>query len=317
MRFVAHSAEGQLSLSEVPAPQPGPEEVQIRVAAAGVNRPDILQRKGAYPPPPGASPILGMEVAGEIAAIGSNVTRWRIGDRVCALVAGGGYAEYCIAPALQCLPVPRGLTMVEAAAIPETFFTVWTNVFDRGRLKAGERILIHGGSSGIGTAAIQLARAFGAQVIVTAGSRAKCEACLQLGAHQAINYREQDFVAAAGKVDVILDMVGALYFERNLSCLATDGRLVQIAVQSGSKVQLDLVPVMQRRIYITGSTLRPRTAAQKGAIAAELESQVWPLLESGQVKPIVYRTFPLAEAAAAHALMESSEHIGKIVLVTA
>jgi putative PIG3 family NAD(P)H quinone oxidoreductase len=317
MRFVAHSAEGQLSLSEVPAPQPGPEEVQIRVAAAGVNRPDILQRKGAYPPPPGASPILGMEVAGEIAAIGPNVTRWRIGDRVCALVAGGGYAEYCIAPALQCLPVPRGLTMVEAAAIPETFFTVWTNVFDRGRLKAGERILIHGGSSGIGTAAIQLARAFGAQVIVTAGSRAKCEACLQLGAHQAINYREQDFVAAAGKVDVILDMVGALYFERNLSCLATDGRLVQIAVQSGSKVQLDLVPVMQRRIYITGSTLRPRTAAQKGAIAAELESQVWPLLESGQVKPIVYRTFPLAQAAAAHALMESSEHIGKIVLVTA
>jgi putative PIG3 family NAD(P)H quinone oxidoreductase len=317
MRFVAHSAEGQLSLSEVPAPQPGPEEVQIRVAAAGVNRPDILQRKGAYPPPPGASPILGMEVAGEIAAVGPNATRWRIGDRVCALVAGGGYAEYCIAPALQCLPVPRGLTMVEAAAIPETFFTVWTNVFDRGRLKAGERILIHGGSSGIGTAAIQLARAFGAQVIVTAGSRAKCEACLQLGAHQAINYREQDFVAAAGKVDVILDMVGALYFERNLSCLATDGRLVQIAVQSGSKVQLDLVPVMQRRIYITGSTLRPRTAAQKGAIAAELESQVWPLLESGQVKPIVYRTFPLAEAAAAHALMESSEHIGKIVLVTA
>jgi putative PIG3 family NAD(P)H quinone oxidoreductase len=317
MRFVAHSAEGQLSLSEVPAPQPGPEEVQIRVAAAGVNRPDILQRKGAYPPPPGASPILGMEVAGEIAAVGPNVTRWRIGDRVCALVAGGGYAEYCIAPALQCLPVPRGLTMVEAAAIPETFFTVWTNVFDRGRLKAGERILIHGGSSGIGTAAIQLARAFGAQVIVTAGSRAKCEACLQLGAHQAINYREQDFVAAAGKVDVILDMVGALYFERNLSCLATDGRLVQIAVQSGSKVQLDLVPVMQRRIYITGSTLRPRTAAQKGAIAAELESQVWPLLESGQVKPIVYRTFPLAQAAAAHALMESSEHIGKIVLVTA
>jgi putative PIG3 family NAD(P)H quinone oxidoreductase len=317
MRFVAHSAEGQLSLSEVPAPQPGPEEVQIRVAAAGVNRPDILQRKGAYPPPPGASPILGMEVAGEIAAVGPNATRWRIGDRVCALVAGGGYAEYCIAPALQCLPVPRGLTMVEAAAIPETFFTVWTNVFDRGRLKAGERILIHGGSSGIGTAAIQLARAFGAQVIVTAGSRAKCEACLQLGAHQAINYREQDFVAAAGKVDVILDMVGALYFERNLSCLATDGRLVQIAVQSGSKVQLDLVPVMQRRIYITGSTLRPRTAAQKGAIAAELESQVWPLLESGQVKPIVYRTFPLAQAAAAHALMESSEHIGKIVLVTA
>jgi len=317
MRFVAHSVEGQLSISEVPAPQPGPEEVLIRVAAAGVNRPDVLQRKGAYPPPSGASPILGMEVAGEVASIGPNVNRWRAGDRVCALVAGGGYAEYCIAPALQCLPVPRGLTMVEAAAIPETFFTVWTNVFDRGRLKAGERILIHGGSSGIGTAAIQLARAFGAQVIVTAGSRAKCEACLQLGAHQAINYREQDFVAAAGKVDVILDMVGALYFERNLSCLATDGRLVQIAVQSGSKVQLDLVPVMQRRIYITGSTLRPRTAAQKGAIAAELESQVWPLLESGQVKPIVYRTFPLAEAAAAHALMESSEHIGKIVLVTA
>lgn len=315
MRFVSHSAQGQLSISEVPAPQPGPKEVLIRVAAAGVNRPDILQRKGAYPPPPGASPILGLEVAGEITAVGPDVARWHIGDQVCALVSGGGYAEYCVAPAPQCLPVPKGFSMVEAAAIPETFFTVWTNVFDRGRLQAGERILIHGGSSGIGTTAIQLAHAFGAHVIVTAGSQAKCEACLALGADEAINYREQDFAAVAGKVDVILDMVGADYFERNLNCLSLEGRLVQVAVLSGSKVELDLARMMQRRIYITGSTLRPRTVAQKCTIAVELEAKVWPLLESGRVKPVIYRTFPFADAAAAHALMESSEHVGKIVLV--
>jgi NADPH:quinone reductase len=315
VRIVSHSAQGELSISEVPAPQPGAGEVLIRVAAAGVNRPDILQRKGLYPAPPGASPILGLEVAGEIAGIGLGVTRWHVGDSVCALLAGGGYAEYCLAPALQCLPVPKGFSMVEAAAIPETFFTVWANVFDRGRLQAGERILIHGGSSGIGTTAIQLAKAFGAYAIVTAGSKAKCDACLALGAEEAINYRERDFGVAAGKVDVILDMVGAEYFERNLNCLAPEGRLLQIAVLSGAKVELDLARMMQRRIYITGSTLRPRSAVQKGAIARELEAKVWPLLESRQVHPVIYRTFSFADAAEAHALMESSEHIGKIVLV--
>jgi putative PIG3 family NAD(P)H quinone oxidoreductase len=245
MRIVSHSAEGELSISEVPTPEPGSGEVLIRVAAAGVNRPDVFQRKGAYPPPPGASPILGLEVAGEITAIGPDVSRWSTGDQVCALLAGGGYSEYCVAPALQCLPIPKGFSMVEAAAIPETFFTVWTNVFDRGLLQPRERILIHGGSSGIGTTAIQLAHAFGAYVIVTAGSDAKCEVCRELGADQAINYREQDFAEAAGKVNVILDMVGAEYFERNLNCLAPEGRLVQIAVLSGGKVELDLARMMQ------------------------------------------------------------------------
>jgi putative PIG3 family NAD(P)H quinone oxidoreductase len=314
MRIIANSPTGRLELQEFPAPQPGPGEVLIRVAAAGINHADILQRKGSYPPPPGASPVLGMEVAGEIVALGPDVARWRVGDHVCALVAGGAYAELCLAPGPQCLPIPSGLSLTEAAALPETFFTVWTNVFDRGRLKAGERILIQGGSSGIGTTAIQLAHAFGAYVIVTAGSRAKCDACVALGADQAINYREENFVETAGKVDVILDIVGGPYFERNLKCLAPEGRLVQVSVQSGGRVQLDLVAVMQNRIYITGSTLRPRTTAQKGEIARELEQHVWPLLASGKVKPVIYRTFPFAEADAAHALMESSEHIGKIIL---
>jgi NADPH:quinone reductase len=314
MRSVAVAPTGHLELREVPDPKPGPREVLIHVAGAGLNQADIAQRKGKYPPPPGASSILGMEVAGEIVALGSNVERWRVGDHVCALVAGGGYAELCAAPGPQCLPVPTGLSMVEAAALPETFFTVWTNVFDRGRLKANERILIHGGSSGIGTTAIQLAHAFGAHVMVTAGSQAKCDACLSLGADMAINYREQDFVQLAGSVDLILGMVGGSYFERNLKCLAPEGRLVQIAVQQGSRVELDLVLMMQRRITVTGSTLRPRTVDQKGAIARELETRVWPLIASGKVKPVISRTFPLADADAAHAFMESSGHIGKIVL---
>jgi NADPH:quinone reductase len=297
-----------------PIPEPGPGEVLIHVAAAGVNRADVQQSKGLYPPPAGASPILGLEVAGQVTALGPNVHRWRQRDEVCALVNGGGYSEYCIAPEPQCLPIPEGFSMVEAAAIPETFFTVWTNVFDRGRLKAGERILIHGGSSGIGTTAIQLAKAFGAFVIVTAGSHSKCEACLSLGADQAINYHELDFVEAAGSVNLILDMIGGPYFERNLKCLALDGRLVHIAAMQGRHVDLDLAHLMRRRITITGSTLRPRSGEEKGAIARALETNVWPLLSSGRVKPLIYRTFPLQDFEAAHALMESGEHIGKIVL---
>ncbi len=293
-------------------PQSG--EVRIRIAAAGVNRPDVQQRKGQYPPPPGASPVLGLEVSGEIEEIGPDVPRWKVGDQVCALVNGGGYAEFCTVPAVQCLPIPPDLSFIEAAAIPENYFTVWTNVFDRGRLKAGERFLVHGGSSGIGTTAIQLAHQFGAYVITTAGSKAKCDACLALGADQAINYREQDFVEAASPVNLILDMVGGSYFERNVKCLALEGRLVQIAVMEGNKVELSLATMMQRRLTITGSTLRPRTPEEKGAIARALEASVWPLLASGSVRPIIYRTFPLADYLAAHELMESSDHIGKIVL---
>jgi NADPH:quinone reductase len=314
MRIVSHSSTGQLTIAGADIPEPGAGEVLIRVAAAGMNRADISQSQGKYPPPPGASPILGMEVAGEISALGPEVDRWKIGDRVCALVAGGGYAEYCAAPGPQCLPVPQELTLVEGAALPEAFFTVWTNVFDRGHLKAGERILIHGGSSGIGTVAIQLARAFGAHVVATAGSAVKCEACLALGAELAINYREQDFVEAVGKVDLILDMVGGSYFERNLKCLGLEGRLVQIALLQGSRVELDLAHMMRQRITITGSTLRPRTVEQKGAIARELEAKVWPLLAARVVRPVIFKTFPMEEVPAAFALMESSEHIGKIVL---
>ena len=295
--------------------EPGADQVLIRVAAAGVNRPDVFQRKGLYPPPPGASPVLGLEVAGEIAATGSEVSRWLKGDLVCALVNGGGYAEYCLAPSVQCLPVPNGFSLIEAAALPETFFTVWANVFGLGCLKSGERILIHGGSSGIGTTAIQLAHAFGAYVIVTAGSKEKCDACLALGADLAINYRERDFAEVAAPVNLILDMVGGSYFPRNLKCLAPEGRLVQIATLAGNRVELDLHAMMQRRISITGSTLRPRSTEEKGAIASALETHVWPLLNEGKVRPLIYRTFPLAKFEAAHALMESSEHIGKIVLV--
>jgi putative PIG3 family NAD(P)H quinone oxidoreductase len=305
-----------------PVPQPGPGEVLIEVAAAGVNRPDILQRQGGYRPPPGASDIPGLEVAGRIAGLGEGVSGWRMRDPVTALVAGGGYAEFCAAPAPQCLPVPKGLDEVKAAAIPETFFTVWTNVFDRGRLKAGESFLVHGGSSGIGTTAIQLAHAFGARVFTTAGSPEKCAACVKLGAERAIDHRREDFVAVieaatGGKgVDVILDMVGGSYINRNLKILALDGRLVQIAFLEGAKAEIDFGPIMMRRQTITGSTLRPRSVAEKGAIAQSLREKVWPLLNSGRVAPVMYKTFPLAEAADAHRLMESSHHIGKIVLTT-
>lgn len=309
-----------------PVPEPGSGEVLIRVVAAGVNRPDVLQRQGGYAPPPGASDIPGLEVAGEVvalgAALGESADKHHIGDRVMALVAGGGYAEYCAAPAAQCLSIPKGLDMIEAAAMPETYFTVWSNVFDRGRLKAGESILIHGGSSGIGTTAIQLARAFGARVFATAGSAEKCAACEKLGAERAINYRDEDFVtvvrdATEGTgVDVILDMVGGDYIGRNIKALAPDGRLCQIAFLGGSKVELNFLPVMLKRLTLTGSTLRPRPVAFKAAIARSLAEKVWPLVEKGDVKPIIHKTLPLAEAAAAHRLMESSAHIGKIVLQT-
>jgi len=305
-----------------PVPQPKPDEVLIRVQAAGVNRPDIAQRQGHYPPPPGASPVLGLEVAGEVAAVGAEVRGLHTGDRVCALVNGGGYAEYCIAPAAQCLPWPADYDALRAAALPETYFTVWANVFMLGRLGRGETLLVHGGSSGIGVTAIQLADAFGATVYVTVGSAAKAEACRKLGASAAINYREQDFLEAIKRltdgrgVDVVLDMVGAPYFLRNLRALAPDGRLVQIAFLQGAKLTepFDLTPIMVRRLTVTGSTMRPRTTAQKGAIAAALREQVWPVLDHGRCGPVIHATFPLAEVAQAHALMESSTHIGKIML---
>jgi len=305
---------------ERPRPVPASGEVLIKVAAAGVNRPDVFQRRGRYPPPPGASDIPGLEVAGVVEEVGAEVRDLHAGDAVCALVAGGGYAEYCAAPAPQCLPVPRGLDYVAAAAMPETFFTVWTKVFERGRLQANESILVHGGSSGIGTTAIQLARAYGARVFATAGSAEKCAACERLGAERAINYREADFVAAVRQltgergVDVILDMVGGDYFARNLEALALEGRLVEIATLSGAKAELNIQTIMQRRLTVTGSTLRARPVADKGAIARALRVRVWPLVESGAVKPVVHATFPLRQAAEAHRLMESSAHIGKIVL---
>jgi NADPH2:quinone reductase len=307
--------------TERPRPTPGAGEVLIKVAAAGVNRPDVMQRRGQYPPPPGASDIPGLEIAGTIDAVGTDVTDWHVGERVCALVAGGGYAEYCVAPALQCLAVPMGMTLVNAAAIPETFFTVWSNVFERGRLRTGESVLIHGGSSGIGTTAIQLARASGARVFATAGSAEKCAACERLGAERAINYHDVDFVAAIREltggrgVDVILDIVGGEYVARNVELLALDGRLVQIAVLGGAKAHINMVPILQRRLTITGSTLRARPVAEKAAIARSVRDHVWPLLESGAVAPVVFQTFPLRDAAAAHRIMESSAHIGKLVLV--
>jgi NADPH2:quinone reductase len=305
---------------ERPMPPIAADDVLIRVAAAGVNRPDVSQRQGRYPPPPGASDIPGLEVAGTIEAVGAGVTQWRVGDTACALVSGGGYAEYCAAPAPQCLPLPRGFDLVHAAAIPETTFTVWTNVFERGRLKKGESILIHGGSSGIGTTAIQLARTFGARVFATAGTPEKCVACEQLGADRAINYREVDFAAAirdltAGKgVDVILDMVGGEYLQRNLDSLAMEGRLVHIGQLGGAKAQINLTPVLRNRLTVTGSTLRPRTVAEKGAIANAVREHIWPLFESGAVHVPVHKTFPLRDAAEAHRVMEASTHIGKLVL---
>ena len=323
MRCIEIAAFGPpegLRLVDRLAPSPGPGEVLIEVHAAGVNRPDVIQRYGKYAPPPGASDLPGLEVAGVISATGSGVGRWRVGDAVCALVAGGGYAEAVVAPEEQCLPVPDGLTMVEAAAIPETYFTVWTNVFERGRLAAGEWLLVHGGTSGIGTTAIQLAAARGAHVVATAGSDEKCAACRRLGATAAWNYRTVEWVSAAREVtagrgvDVVLDMVGGDYTPRNLEALAIEGRLVQIAFLKSSRVELDLSGLMRRRLWLTGSTLRPRTPAEKGAIARALEAEVWPWLASRRVAPVIDRVFPLAEAAAAHAYMESSAHVGKIVL---
>jgi putative PIG3 family NAD(P)H quinone oxidoreductase len=312
-----------LRLTERPDPVPGPGEVLIDVAAAGVNRPDVLQRSGSYPPPPGASDLPGLEVAGRIAALGEGVRTLREGDAVCALVNGGGYASKCVAPAPQCLPIPAGVDVVTAAAMPETFFTVWTNVFERGRLQAGETALFHGGTSGIGTTAIQLAAARGARAIATAGSDEKCQACVALGAEYAINYRTADFVAAirehtAGRgVDLVLDIMGGSYVPRNLSVLAVEGRLVQIGLLEGATTaSIDMWRVLSRRLTLTGSTLRARTVEEKGRIADALRREVWPLVEAGRIRPPVAATFPLEEAAAAHRLMESSTHIGKIVLVT-
>lgn len=307
---------------EAPRPEPGPGQVLIRVHAAGVNRPDLLQRQGKYPPPPGASPIPGLEVAGEVFATGAGVTAPAVGARVCALLTGGGYAEYTMAEAGLCLPVPKGLSLTEAAALPETYFTVWHNVFERGTLQRGETLLVHGGSSGIGTTAIQLAAAFGARVFATAGTPEKCAACRELGAELAIDYRAQDFVAAvAGAtggrgVEVILDMVAGDYVEKNFAAAAEDGRIVIIAGLHGYKTELNLLPLMRKRLTLTGSTLRNRDLAFKTALAKSLLAEVWPLLESGRVRPVLYRTLPLAEAAEAHRLLEGGAHIGKIVLTT-
>ncbi len=312
-----------LRLTERPQPQPGAGEVLLRVTASGVNRPDVMQRKGMYPAPPGASDLPGLEVAGEVLsgdAAAMAQAGLKPGDAVCALVAGGGYAQYCVAPVAQCLPVPRGLSSVEAASLPETFFTVWSNVFDRGALQPGETLLVQGGTSGIGVTAIQMAKALGARVIATAGSADKCAACLKLGADHAINYREQDFAAEALRltggrgVDVILDMVAGDYLAREVDCLAEDGRLVIIALQGGVKAGFNAARVLTRRLHITGSTLRPRPVEFKAKIAAALRETVWPLIESGAIRPVVHATFPAAEAAQAHALMESSQHVGKIVL---
>jgi NADPH2:quinone reductase len=312
-----------LKTRRVAKPSPREGEVLIRVIAAGVNRPDIGQRQGNYPPPPGASEILGLECAGVVAAVGPGVKRFGIGARVCALVAGGAYAEYCVAPEPQVLPIPAGFSMVEAAGIPETFFTVWSNVFDRGRLKSGESLLIHGGSSGIGTTAIQLAKQFGALVFVTVGGSDKAAACLALGADHAIDYRAKDFVAAVkaatgGKgVDVVLDMIGGDYTPRNIEALAMDGRLIQIAWMHGANISADFSRLMQKRLTWTGAMLRPRGVAEKGEIARALEEKVWPLFEAGTIRPIIDRTFPLADAAGAHAYLEASGHVGKVILTVA
>ena len=310
----------QLRPTTRPLPVPGEGEVLLAVAAAGVNRPDVIQRQGHYAPPPGVTDIPGLEVSGRVVALGAGVSGLKVGDPVCALLAGGGYAEYCAVPAAQCLPVPAGMDMLTAAAVPETFFTVWHNVFERGALRDGESLLVHGGTSGIGTTAIQLGRAFGARVFATAGNAEKCQVCEELGAFRAIDYGREDFVAVirdlTGKkgVDVILDMVGGDYLPRNLEVLAADGRHVSIAFLKGAKVTLNLMPVMLKRQTLTGSTLRVRPVAEKARIAAALREKVWPLLEAGDVKVVLDRSFPLAEVAAAHRLMESSTHIGKIVL---
>ena len=323
MKVIEIAAPGgpeQLRVAVRPVPQPGPGEVLIRVAAAGVNRPDVVQRQGLYPPPPGASDLPGMEVAGSIAAVASGVSGLQVGDQVTALLAGGGYAEYAIAAAPLCLPIPAGLSLIEAAALPETYFTVWTNVFERGGCKAGDTVLIHGGTSGIGTTAIQLATVLGAKVFATAGSAEKALVCEKLGAVRGINYRTEEFVAVIKQategrgVDVILDMVAGSYVQRNIEAAAVEGRIVVIAVQGGAKADIKVNTLMIKRLTLTGSTLRPRTVAQKAAIAEAVHKNIWPLLSSRRVKPIIHATFPLAEAAEAHRLMESSNHIGKIML---
>nr|WP_324259551.1 NAD(P)H-quinone oxidoreductase [Cellvibrio fontiphilus] len=322
MRYVYASAVGEadvLLLKEMPIPVPAADQVLIKVFAAGINRPDILQRQGLYPPPDDASPLLGLEVAGEIAACGKNVSNWQVGDKVCALVNGGGYAEYALAPVAQCLPVPTDFSFVQAAALPETFFTVWHNLFQRAQLQPGETLLVHGGASGIGVAAIQIARALGASVIATAGTAKKCNAVQHLGA-EAINYRTQDFVANVKKItqgkgaQVILDMVGGDYIQRNFSAASKDGRIVNIAFLNGSKVPVDFMPLMLKRLTLTGSTLRAQSSLVKAVIASELMEKIWPLLNSKIIAPIIDSVFPLHDVAAAHRHMESNQHIGKIIL---
>ena len=326
MQYIDHGQGGApevLHVARTAVPTPGPGDVLVRVAYAGVNRPDCAQRMGTYPPPPGASPILGLEAAGTVVAVGAEVSHWQVGDAVCGLCNGGAYAEYVAIPAGQALPIPAGLSLEQAAALPENFFTVWTNVFQRGRLQAGERLLVHGGSSGIGLTAIQLASAFGARVMTTVGNAAKAQACLAAGASHAVVYTEQDFVQAAldfgdGQgVNAVLDMVGGSYMQRNLKALATDGRLIQVAFLQGSKTEVDWLTLMTKRLHFTGSTLRPRSPQDKAQIARELQQHVWPLLASQRVAPVLYQTFDLAQAAQAHALMESSAHIGKIMLKVA
>ncbi len=320
--FEGVGGPGVIRIVDAPVPVPGPGQVLIKVVAAGVNRPDCLQRAGGYPPPPGATPVPGLEVSGHVASVGEDVGWPAVGEQVCALVISGGYADFCVAEAAHCLPVPAPLSLIEAAGLPETFFTVFDNVFTRGRLKPGETFLVHGGSSGIGSTAIQMARQMGARVIATAGSDEKCTFCLGLGADAAINYRDADFVAEVrrltdGKgVDVILDMVGGDYLQKNVSCLALEGRLVQIAFLKSGKVEFDFRPMMMKRLTLCGSTLRPRTIAQKAEIAVALKRVIWPMLEAGRLKPVIHATFPLQEAQAAHALMESSAHMGKIMLLT-
>ena len=326
MKYIDHGNGGSpdvLALKDGPMPEVGAGEVLIKVAYAGVNRPDVLQRGGRYPPPSDASPHIGLEVAGEIAAVGQGVDEWQLGDRVCALTNGGGYAQFATAPAGQVLPVPAGLTMVQAAALPENYFTVWANLIEGGRLAKGETALIHGGTSGIGITAIQMAKAWGARVFCTVGSAEKATAAREVGADAAINYRAQDFVVEVSKLtegrgaNVILDMVGGSYIERNLRCMALQGRLVQIAFLQPSKVEVDWMPLMLKRLTFTGSTLRPRPGAEKARLAGELKTHIWPLLEQKKMAPVIYREFALADAAAAHRLMESSEHIGKIMLKVA
>ena len=326
MRYIEHGTGGApevMHAAQTAAPQAGPGDVLIKVAYAGVNRPDCLQRSGRYPPPPGASPILGLEASGHVVAVGEGVTQWRVGDAVCGLANGGAYAEYVAIPQGQVLPVPKGLSLLQAAALPENYFTVWTNVFQRGRLQSGETFLVHGGSSGIGLTAIQLAKAFGARVLCTVGNADKVQACLKAGADVAINYRTQDFVdealaaTAQQGVNIILDMVGGDYMQRNLKALSVDGRLVQIAFLQPSKTEVDWIGLMVKRLTFTGSTLRPRSVADKAQMAAELKQNVWPMMEQGKCLPVIHQVFDLDQASHAHALMESSTHIGKIMLKVA